>query len=255
MLNFKRKKKIVFACKNHSIVDLYPIVPASDVKFKWLNRVNDEYKAFVKYEKENRLDLEGRSTHLRRCPGIFELMDTGFIVTAPWDLHIETRKDRPGEIRWTAPTTMPDEILKAPPVQTPPASHLPFRPGTLTSVVKLDMPWFIFATPGIRFMVTPIPYPDTFEFEAAHGILDPSESPYVNVNMFWNVVDGKHTIPAGTPRAQLIPLTEDVCNIEVRTINEEEEKYTEKHYYARSKGFVFDKSRIKNLYKRYFKNL
>lgn len=254
MLNFKRKKKIVFACKDHSIVDLYPIVPASDVKFKWLNRVNDEYKSFVKYEKENRLDI-GRSTHLRRCPGIFELMDTGFIVTAPWDLHIETRKDRPGEIRWTAPTTMPDEILKAPPVQTPPASHLPFRPGTLTSVVKLDMPWFVFATPGIKFMVTPIPYPDTFEFEAAHGILDPSESPYVNVNMFWNVVDGKYTIPAGTPLAQLIPLTEDVYNVEVRTINEEEKKYTEKHYYARSKGFVFDKSRIKNLYKKYFKNL
>lgn len=254
MLNFKRKKKIVFACMDHSIVDLYPIVRASDVKFKWLNRVNDEYKSFVKYEKDNRLDL-GRSTHLRRCPGIFDLIDTGFIVTAPWDLHIETRKDRPGEIRWTAPTTMPDEILKAPPVQTPPASQLPFRPETLTSVVKLDMPWFVFATPGLKFMVMPIPYPDTFEFSAAHGILDPSASPYVNVNMFWNIVDGKYTIKAGTPLAQIIPLTEDVYDVEVRTVNENEKKYTEKHYYARSKGFVFDNSRIKNLYKRYFKNI
>ena len=72
MLNFKRKKKIVFACMDHSIVDLYPIVPASDVKFKWLNRVNDEYKAFVKYEKENRLDLEGKIDQVK-LDGLLQL--------------------------------------------------------------------------------------------------------------------------------------------------------------------------------------
>ena len=53
-------------------------------------------------------------------------------------------------------------------------------------------------------------------FAAAHGILDPMQSHEINLQLFWNVLEGETLIRAGTPLAQYIPIKRSELNYSAR---------------------------------------
>ena len=54
----------------------------------------------------------------------------------------------------------------------------------------------------------PVAYSDNVDFEACIGILDPSVSTEINVQLYWNRFGDISKVKAGTPLCHLIPLTE-----------------------------------------------
>ena len=80
-------RKITFFSIIDGVADAFPVAAAREFKFDWVAAVRNSYKSKM----ENNKHL--RFTHLARCPGIFDLLNTVYIVPMPWDFSIETNGD------------------------------------------------------------------------------------------------------------------------------------------------------------------
>lgn len=242
--------KILFFSSMPGLADAYPIKPAKDFKFKWVESLKSDYKEFLNSS------LKGQGTHLRRCPGIFEILEHGYIIPMPWDLKIRTSKNSPQSFEWEVASrniidSFEGNIASAHDVV---GRHLPNRSDSFPLILKIDTPWSIAATPGLKFLVIPIPYPDSYEFESTHGILDPSKGTHLNLQIRWNVTNGEYMIKAGTPMVQLIPITESNCNLIVRDANAHDKKWLEKRKFLHSHSFISNKPILKKVYDMFFRH-
>lgn len=242
-------RKITFFSSLPGVPDLYPIIPASQYRPAWIKAARDDYKeAFKKADGD-------KFVHLYRCPGIFDIMSTGYIVPMPWDVTIETFGDG-GDFKWTIPSEDLQRLTKTQLVNghmdNGPAKYLPSKPGSLRSFIKFNTPWYIIAPKDVKFLVIPLPYTDSHEFESVHGILDPGYSAEVNIQMRWNVMKGKHTVKAGTPMCQLIPLTNEKFELEVREATEKDWGWIHKRNYFFNFSFLFKRNVLKEMYHKYF---
>ena len=98
----------------------------------------------------------------------------------------------------------------------------------------------------------PLPYPDTFEFESAIGLLDPSISSEINIQGYWNLQNQSHTIKAGTPLCQIIPVTEQSLKLVVRDMNYKDELWIKKKKYLNYFSFILNRQKVKEAYVRHF---
>jgi hypothetical protein len=105
---------------------------------------------------------------------------------------------------------------------------------------------------GVKFLITAFPYPDSYEFESVNGILDPSISSELNVQLNYNVVNGVHIIKAGTPLAHIIPLTERNYDFVVRDATAWDRVWSKKREYLNNMSFVINRTRMKEAYERHF---
>jgi len=245
-----KKNNIIFFSNVNGVADAYPIKPAKEFKFKWADRVKADYKEAIKQK-----DL---SPHIRRCPGVFDILDQGYIVPMPWDMKVVTSQEHPYGFQWEvanpelaklfdgglAGAHTPDGVAKG----------LPIKPGSLHSVVKLDTPWTVAAPKGLKFVVIPIPYPDSFEFESTHGILDPAKGTQITLQLRWNKTHGEHIIKAGTPMLQLIPLSDKQYNLIVRNATKYDKEWVEKRRYLDSHAFIKSRPLIKKVYESFFEH-
>ena len=88
---------------------------------------------------------------------------------------------------------------------------------SLKSILKVQSPWMVYIPKGYYLLSMPIPYPDNHDFTATIGFLDGDYGPnFLNVQMFWNNLDGVTIIPAGTPLCQYILVKKDEVDVEVR---------------------------------------
>ena len=101
-------------------------------------------------------------------------------------------------------------------------------------------------------MMMPLPYSENMMFECCQGILDPSISSDINLQGYWNI-QGTHVIKAGTPLAQLIPLTEKKYKHEVRDANPHDLAWLVKRKYFDNIGFIHIRSKIQTAYYKHFK--
>ena len=85
------------------------------------------------------------------------------------------------------------------------------------------------------------------------GILDPGFSSEINVQGYWNKKIGVHLIKAGTPIAQLIPLTEKSYDYVVRDMNQNDERWIKKRKYLNFFSFQFARNVVKNAYIKHVK--
>lgn len=242
-------RKIIFFSTIDGVADAYPIDHAKNFNFKWVSRAKDDYKS--------RLEKEvGKFNHLARCPGIFDLMGTGFIIPMPWDMKIETNDDDPTNFAWQFPTKDIEYLMEGMPVEAHTSSgiakHLPMKQGTLETVVKINTPWHAIVPDDVKFMMIPIPYPDEFIFESYIGILDSSISSEINFQLKWNLMNSIHTLKAGTPMVQLVPMTNEKFDIEVRNATEEDKQWLKKRRYLNNCTFVLKRPLIQSIYKKFF---
>lgn len=241
-------KKIEFFSSIDGVADVFPIIPAEDKLPDWVNACRQDFK--VKAMQSN-----NRFLHTYRCPGIHEILTTGYLVTMPWDVIIETNGD-PWNFKWTVPdvelaTLMGDTPIIVPHNET--AVHLPVPPNALSSIIKLATPWHIKTPNNIKLLVLPLSYTNTFEYQHVPGILEPALSTEINIMLRWFVKNGTVKIKAGTPVAHLIPLSDEKFNLECRDANAWDKLWIQKRRYLQNLSFSVNRLKLREAYKAHFK--
>lgn len=241
-------RKITFFSSVDGVADAFPVDYARNFKFDWIESARRDYREAAEKNKYNRFN------HIARCPGIFELISSGFIIPMPWDITIETDGDG-ANFAWSMPTKDIEDIFDSPIItgHMPDgiAKHLPPKANSLESIIKLNTPWHVITPPGVKFIMIPIAYPDSFEFENVPGILDTSISSEVNFQLRWNIVNGIHTIKAGTPMVQLIPLTDEKFELEVRNQTEKDRQWLKKRRYLNNCTFFMRRTMVQSIYHKF----
>lgn len=251
-------RKIIFFSIIDGVADAFPVAAAREFKFDWVAAVKNSYKS--KMEKNKHL----RFTHLARCPGIFDLLNTGYIVPMPWDFSIETNGDLQN-YKWYMPDGALEHLFNTNThaqgsmivgqTATGIDEFLPSPPDTLNVILKIITPWNVIAPPGVKFMMIPIPYPDSFEFEQVIGILDPAVSSEINLQLRWKVTNGIHTIKAGTPMCQLVPMTDEKFQLAVRNATDKDKQWVLKHRYLNGCTFFKNRNMLSRTYHNFYNKI
>jgi hypothetical protein len=243
---WNRRNKIEFFHNEPSIIENFPIIESKDLKLNWIKEAKRD---FQKNEKEGTVNKPG-FTHLSRCPGIFDLFKYGYIIPLHKDIIIKPKgkefdyvlpskphRDRTFTISWQS-----GNLIAKP-------------PWAANFVIKIETGWNVIAPKGIKFIMLPIAYPDTFDFTATTGILNPALATQINFQMFWNGTDKETIIRAGTPLGHLIPLSEKKYQMVQRNMNQRDYDWVEKFYSAYDSTFSHSTMRRKvtNMYNKYWK--
>lgn len=235
--------KIHFFSTVAGLAETFPIKPAKDVVPKWAFVARQDYLK----------NKEKKEMHIFKCPGIFDTFSTGFIVHAWHDLELETDGLK---FRLTIPDNKLNELLEKDTIQEqtwngPVTKFIPKPPWAVKSILKLNTPWHVLAPKGVKFLMIPLPYPDEFQFQSCIGVLDPGVSSELNVQGYWNDQrPGKHLIKAGTPLAQVIPITEKTYEHEVRDMTVQDKLWIDKRKYLNFFGFILNRAKVKEAYER-----
>ena len=245
-------KKIEFFSTIPGVAEAFPITEAKNFRPEWT-------KAAIKdlTDKKSKVinNDTGRFTHLAYCPGIFDLFKTGYIVPMWYDVNIKTQKDMPG-FSWTVANENFGTLSDMRFIDThneKMTSVIPKRKGTINSVVKINTPWNVIVPEGLKLLCLPINYPDHYDYESTTGLLDPSQSSEINIQMNWNIEDDERLIKAGEPLMHIIPLSEDTFDLEIRTANEKDLKWVSMLNYIKTFSFGPTRQIASKLYKRFFK--
>lgn len=232
--------KIEFFSNIPGVAETFPVISAKEKMPRWLQVARQEFNSLS----------DKRETTITRCPGIIDVLTTGYIVTSPYDMEIHS--DENGITTYV--NTEMEELLGKPPAQTQDGDslgkHLPKRPWSSKHILKINTPWHIKSS--CKFMMVPIPYTDNFGFESTMGILDPSISSEVNVQGYVNGY-GVLEIRAGQPICQLIPITEKKYTHVVRDMNSFDENWLRKRKFINNCTYILNKSLIKRAYNKFIK--
>jgi hypothetical protein len=204
---------------------LCPVTPAEYEKPPaWVMRAHAKFKE----ETDSPEKLTRRYLTVSRCPGIRSLMQRGFVVKSWHDFTITTNGDQES-MQWNTPDRMLEQIVGAPPIVLHEKGNLADFYGDAwpatrhKTIVKCHMPWRFTLPKGYVFLMLPVPYADDPRFESASGVLDPEFSNELNIQLYWNVLEGTEFIRKGTPLCYLVPIPrKDTMGIEYRKPTPEE---------------------------------
>ena len=190
----------------------FPIVKSKDLLPTWATTAREDFKT-------NKSKYES-SAHIANCPGVYKILNEGFIVPLHYDVYIKW--DGENDFAWKSPIQDGTGILS---VQAGTSEQC--RPWSFKQIIKFNTAWRVFAPKGLKFLMLPLSYSENFDFDVAPGIWEPEINNAINLQLYWNAI-GEAVIPAGTPMCQLIPLTDKNLNefdIEIRNANEDELKF------------------------------
>lgn len=241
-------KKIEFFSMMPGVVDACPIIPAKEYTAKWMELARNDYVEQLKSQ-------VGRFGHVFQCPGIFDLFNHGFIIPAWHDILIKTNGNLTG-FSWMTPTVEFMDLTEGRAVvgkhEDGLDKYLPKKPWALNSIIKFNTPWHVVAPKGVKFLVIPVAYTDTYEFESTIGILDPGISSEINIQVYWNIIKGEHVIKAGTPLAHIIPISDEKFEMSCREMTEHDKKWIDKRAYFNNFTFKLKRNLIKDFYYKHF---
>lgn len=226
--------KIEFFSNVEGVADLYPIYEAKQYKPQWIKTAIDHHKSIKQGEQS-----------ILRCPGIFDVMKRGFIVPMWYDVKITTDPAKTG-FAWEIASSEFQRMTEMEVITTHGngiLQNLPQRNDRLREIVKINVPWHVKSPVPLMFM--PIPYTDDFDFESTIGLLEPWKSDELNAQLYWRKLEGTRLLKAGTPLYQLIPLTNEDVEFEVRDANEDDKKWLKKKHYWQLSTFDYYKLRGK----------
>ena len=220
------------------LTESFPIINAKDYIPKWSTQAKEDFK--------NQEDKT--APHVALCPGIFDIMKTGYIINAWCDFEIYA--DENG-LQSRYPPEMEDLLgKKVIQIQSGDgiAKLLPKKPWANKDIVKINTPWYIKSNK--KFLMIPLPYNDNFSLESSIGILDPSISNVINIQSYVNG-RGILSVKAGEPLCQLIPLTEEVEKLIVRDANKKDLEFIQKNKFINNNSFRLNRQLFKNFYKKF----
>lgn len=227
--------KIEFYSTVPGVADTFPVQEAKECIPSWMSLARQEY-------------LKDKSEiNVFRCPGIVDLLTTGFIVSAWHDIELGQLQD--GHLHGRCPSAELENLLGYPPVQVQGGDsigkHLPKRPWSHQDILKINTPWCVNVPKGVKLMILPISYTDNLQFESTIGILDPAISNDINIQGYINALG---PIKAGTPIAHIVPMTERKYNLVVREMNAKDKIWQAKKKFFNNFSFILNRSKIKQAY-------
>jgi hypothetical protein len=215
----KKEPKVEFVSLVDGLEKIMPITKTTPKDYEWMKKAQEDFKS-KKHLFNNPTDSQ---IHILRCPGIFEVLKTGWVQKAWQDITIQTNGDEYG-FGWKTP--LDQKVLSdSPSVLDYVGSHEDlvqrytndFR--NLKNIIKIQTPWVAYVPKGYSLLVTPIPYPDHTDFEAAIGILPSINGGPITISpqLKWYCKNDTKLIKAGTPLHQLFLLKNDDIPFEVRS--------------------------------------
>jgi hypothetical protein len=212
MFFFKRKKIVVDAfTKIAGIADLHPIKPSTNFLPDWWKSLPSSYP-----EKDQQGITVQRST-LKRCDGFTQFYKNGFVIPLWIDTTIKTTADG----RWAYRLASND-------TETAIDSHprMEFGPEFNNFIhLKFHSPWLLTEKTGCQFYFAPLFWNQISTIGTYHippGIVNYKHQSSTHINLLFPKVDNEITIPASTPMAHIVPLTEKEVEIRCHVISKEE---------------------------------
>jgi len=225
MFNFLKKDKITFSCTNPKLLDFYPPVYSKDIPRHFLKKINENYKNNLDSLKNPRCPFE-RIFNTARCPGILEMISSGYIFKLHRDIRITTNGnlvDFKYEILGEKTSDNESDVTYFD--QRAFSKYYDGPSGSLKTILKINLPWLVDTT-DYCFIQTQPSFLGENRFTVVEGILDPIKARKINVILYWNVLDGTEIITAGTPMCQLIPIKRNFLPRMI--LKNDTEKYNEK---------------------------
>ena len=247
---WNRRNRIEFFHTEPSIIENFPIIESKDLKLNWVKKARQDFQTT-----KSHIDNNPKFTHLTRCSGIFDLFKYGYIIPLHKDIIIKSNGDN-FDFGMNHCEDLSFDLERQTSTSESDVKLVPTPPWAADVVIKMKTGWSVIAPKGVKFLMLPIAYPDTFNFTPAMGILDPAASTQVNFQMFWNEKDGEEiVIPAGTPLGHLIPLSEKKYQMVQRNMNRQDQMWIAKYHSALSATFNRPamKTKIANMYNQYWK--
>ena len=203
---FNRKPKVVFTSLIPGMEKIMPIIPAKDYRHPWVDKASSEYSELRKQKDWGTFKVQ----HTVRCPGIFSLQRTGWIMRTYQDIWIET-KSGSDDFLWQSALhqkkfypELGDYVGSHPKSQL--ADYMVNWPeGTKKVLVKIHSPWKCIVPKGYYLLEMGLPYQDENRFQTVPGFFSHEHGPaQMNVQLLWKVDSGRTLIKAGTPISQYI---------------------------------------------------
>lgn len=155
------------------------------------------------------------SPTIRHCPGVVDVMRSGYLLRAWTDIMIETPAPpkRDGTDQFIDRTGMrPDEVGGKIGAFGPGLNQkIPLWEGEYEFALKFDSPWICKTPPGYSLLYSPIPYDEDKPYRVLHGITDNDSFHIVNILIMWKHF-GTYVIEAGTPLCWLLPIKREGYN-------------------------------------------
>tara|TARA_B100000035_G_scaffold308754_1_gene313924 strand:+ start:1583 stop:2419 length:837 start_codon:yes stop_codon:yes gene_type:complete len=227
-------KKLIFFSTIKGDVDFFPITKMSAHRFNWQATAKEEC---VEVLKEN-----PTHTHYHRCPSFPLLNSMGAVIKLPFDIDFKKLDD--GNVEWnvrgnptisTADTFKELKIIEWHNKHNISESHSILGDG----VLKINTSWMVACTdPTIKILFLPIMTPDQDIFTAVGGALDLSKTAgFINIQGYLRGSFKDYTLRAGTPLAQILPLTNEKLKIEFRHALEHDQNLNHSLFYMTERGF------------------
>jgi hypothetical protein len=206
---------IKFYCLLPGLEKTMPIVPSGQIDFNWVAKAR-------KFFSNN---PDGPIT--TKCPGIFSVLNTGWIQRTYMDITIETFGDKEHlwvntEIDQRNATIQGQKYLDHYVSWHWADQFGNFREDctdTLKTLIKIQSPWFVDIPKGYSLLMMPVPYNDDTRFTAATGLLKGKHP--LNVQLYWHCLNSKEVIKAGTPISQMILIKDQSNDYEIEVVEED----------------------------------
>jgi hypothetical protein len=226
-----------FYAMNSEAIERNSLVRASEVSFNWVDKIrayldgNFPISEYPKYPP--------RTT---KCPAIFSIMGTGWILKSYIDFSIKTNGDGSSFIaRFREDTSKFNNVRNFGTYvkNHPPEQLFDFKPTgipTLKSVLKIHSPWMVDIPEGYSLLMMPVPYSDETRFTAATGLLKGKQ--VLNIQMYWHCLNSEEHIPAGTPLNQMILVKDEKIEHSIELMENEYNIWDENQEVLRKKRSV-----------------
>lgn len=253
---FNKKPTIEFFSLIPEVADIAPIIPAHSVKPNWFKLAQDD---FITKSKNPDFGMN-RFLHTAKCPGIFNLIRYGWVMTTWQDIVIKTNGDLQS-FEWRTPldqTKLTNGINVGEAVgHHPPRQLSDYQGGwddSLNCVLKMHTPWRCIVPKGYYLLEGAMPYTEETRFTTIPGFYSQEYGvSQLNVQLKWHVLDGETLIKAGTPIAHYMLVPKDEAQLVVS-------KASAKQIYAdsvtkveTSSRFVSNKGKSKCIFSKIFK--
>ena len=224
-----------FIQRIEGVKELMPIIPASQYKHPWVERVLEDFR-----KQRARPDYGmQKEVHTTKCPGIFGMMRNGWILRTWQDITIETTGDGV-TCNWTSAMNQHgmcgvDAIGFHPPVQL--TDFLENWDGAIRQALKFQTGWSCKVPKGYYLLEMPVAYSDDDRFEVLPGMHHVGGYTELNPQTKWKAPPGKVLIKAGTPIAQYMLVKREDFDMSMRVVDPKEERFSKlihKHVFVRS---------------------
>lgn len=250
MFFLKKNPEFIFASCVPGVVQHFPVIDARTYRPTWVKEAAAVYKKRLEES-----SLTQQVSGLIKCPGIRDIMTTGFIVTSCYDIQIKTYGD--GEkFTWEIPRHLISALMESREFKLigEPVSWLSLkdedtrvlrRPQSLNSLIKIQSTWSVRIPKGWSLLVTNVQYADEPRFSCVSGILRSGNGlQEIIPQLYWNVLEGEELIKAGTPLCQFIPIPDKEIPINMKCIESDDRDYRDRLalYYSRFFSFIRNKN-------------